>query len=467
MNSIISIFKNENTKAGGFYLIGNLFDKAILFLTIPIFTRLMSTSDYGIVNTYMSWVSILSLVVGLSLGHSIRTAFIDFKENFEAYISSILFLSFLNFLVSSVLILIIMYSFFKEVNLILVIFCLVQSYMTFIINCISIKYMMTMEYIKKTILLALPNVLITVLSIALLVNIENNQALGRIIPYIMVTSVVGIYLLVSSFVKGKKIISKIYWKYSISLSIPLIFHGLSMNILSVADRIMITAFRSAAETGIFSLVYSLSMIALVVTSSMESVWIPWFTKKLQQGEKNIINKRVNLYIELVVVVIIGLLLISPEILVFMAPEEYWGGRNLIPPVVLASFIIFLYSISVDLEYYYKSTKVIATNTVIAAMINIGLNFIFIPHYGAIAAAFTTVIAYAVSFGIHYRAARKLDNELFPIKIYLKPVITVLFATVLTYSLMDYASARWGIAIVGFGLYTFISLKNDRFSFVIN
>lgn len=157
--------------------------------------------------------------------------------------------------------------------------------MTFIINCISIKYMMTMEYIKKTILLALPNVLITVLSIALLVNIENNQALGRIIPYIMVTSVVGIYLLVSSFVKGKKIISKIYWKYSISLSIPLIFHGLSMNILSVADRIMITAFRSAAETGIFSLVYSLSMIALVVTSSMESVWIPWFTKKLQQGEK--------------------------------------------------------------------------------------------------------------------------------------------------------------------------------------
>lgn len=206
MNSIISIFKNENTKAGGFYLIGNLFDKAILFLTIPIFTRLMSTSDYGIVNTYMSWVSILSLVVGLSLGHSIRTAFIDFKENFEAYISSILFLSFLNFLVSSVLILIIMYSFFKEVNLILVIFCLVQSYMTFIINCISIKYMMTMEYIKKTILLALPNVLITVLSIALLVNIENNQALGRIIPYIMVTSVVGIYLLVSSFVKGKKLL---------------------------------------------------------------------------------------------------------------------------------------------------------------------------------------------------------------------------------------------------------------------
>lgn len=114
MNSIISIFKNENTKAGGFYLIGNLFDKAILFLTIPIFTRLMSTSDYGIVNTYMSWVSILSLVVGLSLGHSIRTAFIDFKENFEAYISSILFLSFLNFLVSSVLILIIMYSFSKR-----------------------------------------------------------------------------------------------------------------------------------------------------------------------------------------------------------------------------------------------------------------------------------------------------------------------------------------------------------------
>lgn len=84
---------NHNTKAGFFYLFGNLFNKAIAFITIPIFTRLMSTSDYGIVNTYMSWVTILSVIVGLSLGNSIRNAHVDYKNDMDGYLSSIFFLS--------------------------------------------------------------------------------------------------------------------------------------------------------------------------------------------------------------------------------------------------------------------------------------------------------------------------------------------------------------------------------------
>lgn len=59
-------------------MVGNLFNKALAFFTIPIFTRLLTTSEYGIAQTYLSWVSILTLIVGLSLGNSIRTAYVDF-----------------------------------------------------------------------------------------------------------------------------------------------------------------------------------------------------------------------------------------------------------------------------------------------------------------------------------------------------------------------------------------------------
>lgn len=466
MNLFIKLLRNKKIKAGGFYLLGNLFNKAIAFLTIPIFTRLMSTSDYGIVNTYMSWVSILSLIVGLSLGSSIRSAYVDFKEDLEGYISSIFFLSLLNFLLSSTLIILFSYFFIKQLDIILVIFCLVQSFMTFIINSINIRYMMGMVYIKKTLLLALPNTIVAVLSVVFLLNLESNKYLGRIIPYVLVTSVVGSYYLVKYFVKGKKFINKSYWKYAITLSLPLIFHGLSINILSTLDRTMILVFRNSSETGVYSLVCSLSMIAMVVKISMENVWIPWFNKKLQNGEKNIINKNVKIYIEVVMIAMIGILMISPEVLVIMAPQEYWDGKILIPPLLLATFFIFLYSISVDLEYYYKSTKIIAINTIIAAAINLGLNFIFIPKYGATAAAYTTVIAYAVSFGIHYKAARKLDNQLFPFKVYSKPILIMVIAVLISYLMMDYAITRWIIAIVGFSLYVLISLKKDRFAALV-
>ena len=64
---------NKNVKASSWYLIGNLFDKAIAFLTIPIFTRLLSTTDYGIENTYISYVTILTIVLGLSMESSIQS----------------------------------------------------------------------------------------------------------------------------------------------------------------------------------------------------------------------------------------------------------------------------------------------------------------------------------------------------------------------------------------------------------
>lgn len=467
MKIIGKVLKNKSTKAFGYYLIGNLFDKTITFLTIPIFTRIMSTSDYGIVNTYLSWVSILSLIVGLSLGNSIRSAYIDFKEDLEEYISSILFLSIINFIGSSILIILFAYFFIKNVDIILVILCLVQSFMTFIINTITIKYMMKIDYKKRTLLLAIPNIIITILSVVFLLIIPENKYFGRIIPYVIVTSVVGIFYLISYLYKNiKKLINKKYWVYGLKLSLPLIFHGLCINILATSDRTMISIFRSTSEAGVYSLIYSFGMISTVITTSLESIWIPWFNKKIEENQKSIINDNVRIYIEVVMIAMIGILFISPEVLVLMSPKEYWGGKVLVAPILLASFLTFLYSISVNLEYYYKSTKIIATNTIIAALINLVLNFIFIPLYGATAAAFTTVFAYTVSFVIHYSAARRLDNELFPFKIYVKPILIIIFSVIISYLIIDYTILRWLIMFIGFSIYFIFGLKKRRFEKLI-
>lgn len=76
-------------KAGTLYFIGNIFDKAVAFITVPIFTRMLSTSDYGVTTTYLSWVSILTVIITLSLGNSIRTAVVDFESDKDGYLSSI------------------------------------------------------------------------------------------------------------------------------------------------------------------------------------------------------------------------------------------------------------------------------------------------------------------------------------------------------------------------------------------
>lgn len=456
------IMKNSNIKAGGLYFVGNLFNKAIAFLTIPIFTHLLTTTEYGIVSTYISWVTILSAVVTLSLGNSIRTAYVDFKDDLNSYISSVLVLSLLIFSGCSVMIIIIAWFYAPDVNFMLVIFCLVQSFMNCIITMYTIRYMMERSYVKKTMLLALPNLSVVILSIIFISLMNDNKHIGRIFSYVLIYTVVGFCYLFVSFAKGKKLVCKQYWNYAFKISLPLVFHGLSVVLLAQADRTMISALYNVSETGIYSLVYNFSMIATVATTSMESVWVPWFTEKLQAGDKSSVNKNVKLYMEIVVVFVFGIMLVAPEILTILAPEEYWSGKYLIPPIVMASFLMFLYSISVDLEYYYKSTKIIAKNTIWAAVINIVLNYIFIPQYGAIAAAYTTLISYLISFGIHYRAARNLDSELFPFKFYIMPLVAVITGVIITYLLMDFGAIRWCVAFVGAALYMMFAIKNNRF-----
>ena len=63
----------------------------------------------------------------------------------------------------------------------------------------------------------------------------------------------------------------------------------------------------------------------------------------------------------------------PEILKFLAPEKYWAGICIIPPIVFATYIQFIYAFYVNIEHYHKTTKSIANNTVIAAILNIILN----------------------------------------------------------------------------------------------
>ena len=439
---IKSIFKNKNFKITSFYLFGNIFDKAILFLTIPIFTRLMPQNDFGIVNTYLSVVSIITIIVGLSLGSSIRHAYMDYRADIKNYMTSIFQLSSYSFLIIFIVSIIIIKIFYKEIDIILVVLGLVHSYGLFIVSCMNILYMMRVDYIKKTLLMTLSNVFITVFSIILLFQIEDNKYLSRIIPYVAVYVLIGMFFYLKYInIRNKKSVKK-YYKYALTISVPLVFHGLSTTVLFSADRIMLTFYRSASETAVFSLIYSLSMITIVFKASLESLWIPWFNDKINKNLIDDINTSVKKYVTVILSSMICLLLVSPEILHIMAPKEYWGGLNMIPLVISASFFMFLYSISVNLEYYYKSTKMIAINTISVAILNIILNMIFIPKYGAIAAAFTTLVSYIISFAVHYGVARKLDDRLFPFKLYVIPIILMGTSVLIFYNLTENIFMRW-------------------------
>lgn len=432
-------------KNGSLYIFGNLFNKAIAFITVPIFTRILTTEEYGIVNTYAAWVNLMAVVVGISLGNSIRNAFLEMGDELGKYISSIFTLATVNFGIVSVIFIFIA----NNINLPneLVWLCLIESFSNFIINVVVMRYVMEEEAMKRTLLLVLPNFLGTILSVILISFITNGRHYGKIIATCIVTTTFGLSIIIYYFIKYRTFFNKKYWTYALPLSIPLVFHGISCNILGTSDRSIITYYCGAAETGIYSLIYNLSMVSNVLTSSAESVWIPRMCKSLKKKDYEMFNRDVKIYIYVVLFAFCGLLTFAPELILILGGREYMAGTGMIFPIIASSFVMFIYGIYVNVEYYYKKTKIIAISTLIAAVINVILNLIFVPQFGATAAAYTTLVAYFMSFMLHSINAKKMDKEAVPYQILILPVNILAIAGIIVNLTMNVRFLRWSIMIL--------------------
>ncbi|SEW42074.1 lipopolysaccharide biosynthesis protein [[Clostridium] fimetarium] len=448
----------DYAKVGTYYIFGNFFNKGIAFLTIPIFTRILSTYDYGIINTYSSWVSIMSMILGLALHMGIRAAYIDYKDNIKEFVSSIVFLDIIFSSLISLIILVSSYL-FLDINMTFVSLCLLNSFFAAIMEDYSMYLMMEYRYKVRTTLMILPNLLSIIISMILLMNIQSNDKyMERIVPMAVICIIFGFGILVIILVNGKCFIKLEYWKFALKVSVPLIFHGISLSILSQSDRIMITSIVGADQAGIYSLVYNLSVITLVLGASLEGIWIPWFMINMKSNNIEIINKKVIDYVNIMTYAMIILLLISDDLLKILAPQKYWSGIIIIPILILSSYIIFIYTLYVNIEHYYKKTVYIAINTLIAAVSNIILNFIFIPKFGFYAAAFTTLFSYILSFILHLIYAKKLERDLFPLKILVKPLLLISVTILIFYIFIDYAFIRWILLIL---FLVFLTIKEKK------
>lgn len=208
-----------------------------------------------------------------------------------------------------------------------------------------------------------------------------------------------------------------------------------------------------SESGIYSLAYSLAMIMTLVNTALSSTLSPWMYQKIKAKRVQDIS-RIS-YIALFIIAAANIILIAfaPEAVAIFAPREYYDAIYCIPPVALSVFFMFCYDLFAKFEFYYEKTHYIMIASVIGALANIGLNYVFIKLYGYVAAAYTTLSCYIFFDFLHYYFMRKVCKDyLNSVKVYDMRIITgisIVF-TVLGFAyLTTYKStfARYGLTIV--------------------
>lgn len=402
--------KSKVISAGIWYTVGNMLIKGINFLSLPLFSRLLNTEEFGIYNVFVSYEAILYVIIGMAIHSSIRSANIKFKGNINEYTSSVSIIYLVNAMIMLFIALIFnkqlskLLAFDKLIIVLLIFYSLGSALLSLYNNYISLEYSYK-KYLLVSFLNSVGNVCISL--VLILTIFKKKRDIGRIVGATSTICILAFFILCIMYKKAKPKINKSYWKFAVKYSIPIVPHGISQVLLAQFDRIMIRSIVGNAAAGIYSLAGNIMLILTIITDSISTAWSTWFYDQISENRIESINKRAKQLSFFFVVLTVGLLTISPELIIILGGKEYSAGQYVAIPMIVDAFILFIYNIIVSSEYYKNKTTYIMLGTMVAMVINLITNYVFISKYGFIAAAYTTLFSYMCYLILHIVISHKV------------------------------------------------------------
>lgn len=422
------------------YILAQFFTLGLAFITMPIFTRLMSPEEYGVLSVFTSFEGVVAIIFGLGVRGAITRYYWEDKDDFFEYLSSNIWLILIVSCTITLSSLLFINSLQKFLN--------IPLGMIFIAFAIAVPqalfqlYKAYLQAAKKSKKVATLNAISAVIGTGLAIIIMVQMTKERYYAKAIGQSIAALVMLVLTIWYLRKNISfhinKTHLKYSLVYGLPIILHLLSQNILNTFDQIIINQLVGGHETGLYSVAYKIGMIQSMVTMGILKAWTPMFYEKLNKNKIDEINILARKYAYIVMLVAVALIFFSREIIVVLADKRYHEALGIIPVIIISYFFFFLYTMYVNYAFYEKKTKNIALITIIAGGLNISLNYLLIPKFGYIAAAWTTLISYFALFILHYINVKyiiKIDRTT-DIKIFVLPLIILSFMGFLNYYLIS-------------------------------
>ena len=381
-------------------------------ITTPIFTRIMSTSDYGQYGVFNSWYGIITIIITLGLIGGVHTqGLVKYDKERKVFSSSLQGLT-----VSLVAGWLIVYFLFQDFWNTLFKLTTVQMLSMFIIIWTTAVFgfwanekRVTYSYKALVLITLISSVLKPAIEIFMVLN-SDDKATARIVGWVIADVITFSWMFVSQMMGGKIFYSKRFWIYALRFNIPLVPHYLSQTVLNSADRIMIERMVGSSESGIYNLAYSISLIMMLFNTALAQTISPWMYQKIKDRRGKDIAPIAYITLILIATVNLFLILLAPEAVRIFAPKEYYEAIWVIPPVAMSVYFMYAYDLFAKFAFYYERTKVIMTASVFGALLNVILNYIFINKFGYIAAGYTTLVCFIAYSLAHYLFMRQVCRD---------------------------------------------------------
>ena len=410
---------SEGAKSSIVFTIASLFTNGLSIITVPIFTRLMSTSDIGVVNIYNSWFSMIGTVACLALtSGGFMVALKEYKSERDSYVSSVLALTSIMSVILGIIFCLAptFWSKLLDLPISLCIMLLIGLFVTPATNFWLARQRYEYKYKSGGIVTVLSALLATFVSLFAVVCASKNGAasLGavRLVSSNVITYGVAFIIWLSIFFRGKTLYRGNYWSFSLKLSVPLIGNALATQVLNVSDRTMIGHMVGNSSVGIYGTLYTVSSLSLIVWSAINSSFVPYLFENIEKRESEKRIKQISTNLMLVYsLVAISMTLIAPEIVRVLATAEYYEAIYIMPPIAAGVFLTSMSNIYSNVLIYHKKTTSVMIASSIAAFVNVVLNYFGIKIYGYMAAAYTTLIAYIILAAIQAIVSNRVHKKI--------------------------------------------------------
>jgi len=181
--------------------------------------------------------------------------------------------------------------------------------------------------------------------------------------------------------------------------LPLLPSSIVEWLVNSSDRYVIAAFLGIAVVGMYSAAYSLAVAISVYASPIAMVIVPTLAYLYDKGQIEEVKKHLTYALKYLLLLAIpsavGISLLARPILQVLVDTEFASvGPKVIPFVAAATVLHSCQAVIAQPIFLAKKTHIIGIAWGTAAALNLGLNLLLVPRFGIIAAAYTTLIAFA-------------------------------------------------------------------------
>lgn len=385
------------------YSIGNLSTKVIGLILLPLYVKELSTSDYGVLALLEVSSQVLVAVLGLHLSKAMMRWLAQESDsskqkgiilNTYGSVSVIAIVYIASFLVFKEQLSEVYFgkSGFAVYFHVMAYWVAAELFNRITLDLIRVHeksgMFLSIVVAKFVSILAMNIIFVAYMQMGVL-GVVMSQAIGNgavtlfTIPFIIKN------------VRGGKLMPGVF-NEMLSYSFPLIFSTISTMVLTMSDRFMIKILGSYSDVGIYSLGHKIaSVLNVFVIQSFQLGFLPigykMFTKK---DAKPFFSKVMTYLVFVLFLVGLGISLFSKEVIVLFAKsnEAYWIAYTVVPILIFAFVLRGVnYMVSLGL-HYVKKTKYNAYILILAAFLNVVLNYFLIPLFGIYGAAAASAFA---------------------------------------------------------------------------